>query len=98
MARRKSTLIKILSGAYPRESGQIFVKGEEAQIANPRDAKGYGIETIYQTLALADNVDAGGEFVFGARDINAVWDAGRYGYGGERAGGYGAIKPQFPKV
>jgi len=54
----KSTLIKVLSGAYKRDSGQIFVNGEEAQIANPRDAKRYGIETIYQTLALADNVDA----------------------------------------
>ena len=61
----KSTLIKILSGAYPRESGQIFVKGEEAQIANPRDAKGYGIETIYQTLALADNVDAAANLYLG---------------------------------
>ncbi|TGS36258.1 sugar ABC transporter ATP-binding protein, partial [bacterium M00.F.Ca.ET.180.01.1.1] len=54
----KSTLIKILSGAYKRDAGQIFVNGEEASISNPRDAKKYGIETIYQTLALADNVDA----------------------------------------
>ena len=49
----KSTLIKILSGAYKRDAGQIFVNGEEASISNPRDAKKYGIETIYQTLALA---------------------------------------------
>src|ERR1700710_801295 len=54
----KSTLIKCLSGAYKRDGGTIRVAGEEAQIANPRDAKAYGIETIYQTLALADNVDA----------------------------------------
>ena len=54
----KSTLIKILSGAYKRDSGEIYVNGELADIGNPRDAKKYGIETIYQTLALADNVDA----------------------------------------
>src|SRR5688572_2266182 len=51
----KSTLIKALSGAYKRDSGSIFVDGREADIGNPRDAKALGIETIYQTLALADN-------------------------------------------
>ena len=61
----KSTLIKILSGAYKRDSGQIFINGEEAHIANPRDAKAYGIETIYQTLALADNVDAAANLYLG---------------------------------
>src|SRR5579859_7221865 len=48
----KSTLIKVLSGAYKREHGVILINGEEAAINNPRDAKAYGIETIYQTLAL----------------------------------------------
>ena len=61
----KSTLIKILSGAYPRDAGEIFVRGERAEIANPRDAKRYGIETIYQTLALADNVDAAANLFLG---------------------------------
>src|SRR6478609_7037854 len=51
----KSTLIKILSGAYRADSGTILVNGEEASILSPRDAKRHGIETIYQTLALADN-------------------------------------------
>src|SRR3984957_20579494 len=54
----KSTLVKILSGAYQREARTISIRGNEAIIANPRDAKRYGIETIYQTLALTDNVDA----------------------------------------
>src|SRR5512142_2627763 len=54
----KSTLIKILSGAYAADAGEIYVNGEKATIHSPRDAKRYGIETIYQTLALADNVDA----------------------------------------
>ena len=61
----KSTLIKVLSGAYKRDGGQIFVNGEEADINNPRDAKQYGIETIYQTLALADNLDAASNLFLG---------------------------------
>ena len=61
----KSTLIKILSGAYRRDAGEIFVNGEKAEIHNPRDAKRYGIETIYQTLALADNVDAAANLYLG---------------------------------
>lgn len=68
----KSTLIKILSGAYQRDSGTIFVNGEEAQINNPRDAKKYGIETIYQTLALADNVDAAANLFLG-RELMTGW-------------------------
>ena len=54
----KSTLIKVLSGACQRDAGTIFIRGKEATIANPRDAKNYSIETIYQTLALAERVDS----------------------------------------
>jgi D-xylose transport system ATP-binding protein len=61
----KSTLIKILSGAYKPDAGEIYVNGEHADIATPRDAKRYGIETIYQTLALADNIDAAGNIFLG---------------------------------
>src|SRR3954471_9569514 len=61
----KSTLIKVLSGAYARDSGTIKVDGQEATIANPRDAKKYGIETIYQQLAVADNVDAAANLFLG---------------------------------
>jgi D-xylose transport system ATP-binding protein len=68
----KSTLIKILSGAYQRDAGAIFVRGAEATIANPRDAKKYGIETIYQTLALADNVDTAANLFLG-RELRTSW-------------------------
>jgi D-xylose transport system ATP-binding protein len=61
----KSTLIKILSGAYKRDQGKIFINGEEVTIDNPRDAKAQGIETIYQTLALADNIDAAANLYLG---------------------------------
>ena len=68
----KSTLIKILSGAYTRDRGTIFIDGEEATINNPRHAKEYGIETIYQTLALADNVDAAANLYLG-RELLTRW-------------------------
>lgn len=54
----KSTLMRVLSGARPSDSGQIMIDGKPVTIANPRDAKALKIETIYQTLALADNLDA----------------------------------------
>ncbi len=68
----KSCLIKVLSGAYKRDSGHIFINGEEAAINNPRDAKHYGIETIYQTLGLADNVDAASNLYLG-RELLTRW-------------------------
>src|SRR5579864_7802804 len=68
----KSTLVKILSGAYQRDAGTIAIRGAEATIANPRDAKKYGIETIYQTLALADNVDAAANLFLG-RELRTKW-------------------------
>jgi len=54
----KSTLIKTLSGAQKPDSGQIFIDGDLVTIHGPMDAKNLGVETIYQTLALADNIDA----------------------------------------
>jgi D-xylose transport system ATP-binding protein len=68
----KSTLIKVLSGAYKRDSGTIRVDGKDAEINNPRDAKALGIETIYQTLALADNVDAAANLYLG-RELRTRW-------------------------
>jgi D-xylose transport system ATP-binding protein len=61
----KSTLMRVLSGAHPADSGEIFIDGKPATITNPRDAKALGIETIYQTLALADNIDAPGNMFLG---------------------------------
>ncbi|MCY1705402.1 ATP-binding cassette domain-containing protein [Pannonibacter sp. SL95] len=61
----KSTLIKILSGAYRPDSGEIRIDGKPATINSPRDARSYNIETIYQTLALADNLDAASNLFLG---------------------------------
>ena len=54
----KSTLIKILAGAETASEGTIFVEGHEAHINDPNDARAYGIETIYQELALCGNLNA----------------------------------------
>ncbi|ADZ69180.1 ATP-binding cassette domain-containing protein [Polymorphum gilvum] len=61
----KSTLIKILSGAYRADSGDILIDGKKATIHSPRDARAHNIETIYQTLALADNLDAASNLFLG---------------------------------
>jgi D-xylose transport system ATP-binding protein len=68
----KSTLVKILSGAYRRDAGTILIRGEEAEIDNPRDAKAYGIETIYQSLGLADNLDTAANLFLG-RELRTPW-------------------------
>ncbi len=65
----KSTLIKILSGAYPADAGEIAINGQVVAIRTPRDAKASGIETIYQTLALADNIDAAANIYLGREKL-----------------------------
>jgi simple sugar transport system ATP-binding protein len=52
----KSTLIKILSGFYTADRGEIFFEGKKARIGTPSDAKALGIETVYQEQALAPHV------------------------------------------
>ena len=54
----KSCLMRILSGAMMPNEGSIRVRGRVVQIASPQDARSHGIETIYQTLALADHLNA----------------------------------------
>ena len=68
----KSTLIKILSGAYRPDAGAISIRGEPATINNPRAARSYRIETIYQTLALADNLDTVANLFLG-RELRTKW-------------------------
>ena len=68
----KSTLIKCLSGAYHADAGEIYINGEKATINNPRDARSYNIETIYQTLALADNLDASSNLFLGREIVTPL--------------------------
>ncbi len=68
----KSTLIKILSGAYKMDSGTIRIEGKDARIESPRDARRFNIETIYQTLALADNLDATANLFLGREIVTTL--------------------------
>ena len=61
----KSTLMHTLSGAHAADSGEILINGEPVTIRQPRDAQKLGIETIYQKLALAENIDAAGNVFLG---------------------------------
>jgi len=54
----KSTLIKMVSGVYQPNDGQIIFEGKNVTFLGPREARDLGIETIYQDLALAENLDA----------------------------------------
>jgi D-xylose transport system ATP-binding protein len=68
----KSTLMKVLSGAQASDSGTIEIRGQPAVIRDPRDAKSYGIETIYQTLALADNLDCPANIFLGRELVTGL--------------------------
>jgi D-xylose transport system ATP-binding protein len=61
----KSVLVQILSGVFPPTSGSLIIEGHEQALASPVAARAVGIETIYQTLALADNLDAPSNFFLG---------------------------------
>ncbi len=55
----KSTLIKMISGVHTPDSGEILYKGDSLRGRSPQEVREVGIETIYQDLALADNLDIG---------------------------------------
>ena len=54
----KSTLIKMISGVYRPDGGRIFLGDQEITLSSPMEARHIGIETIYQDLALCENLDA----------------------------------------
>ena len=61
----KSTLIKCISGVHAAEDGEIVFDGERVQFTSPMEARRVGIETIYQDLALANNLDVGANIFLG---------------------------------
>lgn len=66
----KSTLIKGLSGVQPYDSGKVIFEGQEVNITNPSQAGSYGIEVVYQDLALCDNLDIVQNMFLGREEIN----------------------------
>ena len=61
----KSTLTKILSGVFAADEGEMRYQGNAVRFASPQAARECGIETIYQDLALADNLDVGANVFLG---------------------------------
>ena len=66
----KSTLIKILSGAQQPTEGEVFIEGRKVSFASPRDAQEYGIETVYQDLALFDDLSVAANMFVGREKRN----------------------------
>jgi ABC-type sugar transport system ATPase subunit len=67
-AAGKSTLMKVLSGAYDPDGGEIFIEGKKVDFSNPMDARRKGIEMVYQDYALANNLDVSAN-VFMGREV-----------------------------
>jgi D-xylose transport system ATP-binding protein len=61
----KSTLIKVISGVYHADTGEYIFEGKNVTVNTPRDATLLGIETVYQDLALCDNLDVVGNLYLG---------------------------------
>lgn len=68
----KSTLVKIISGAYAADSGEIDIAGVRVSLATPKDAARAGIETVYQDLALCDNLDVVSNLFLGREAERAI--------------------------
>ncbi len=93
----KSTLIKCLSGAYQMDAGEIRVNGAPVTIRNPRDARSHNIETIYQTLALADNLDATANLFLGREKVGATGFVDDDSMEAETRKIMGRLNPNFQK-
>jgi D-xylose transport system ATP-binding protein len=66
----KSTLIKVISGVAPADEGEIFVEGQKVSIPNPQAATRLSIETVYQDLALCDNLDVVANLFLGREEVS----------------------------
>ena len=89
----KSTLIKCLTGVHRLDSGTVRIDGDEVHIASPAAARSLGIETVYQDLALFDNLVPGGELPRRARD-GATPVAARARCGSSTAGRWPTPRPR----
>jgi ABC-type sugar transport system ATPase subunit len=69
----KSTLIKCISGAHRLDAGSIEIDGVPAGIHSPADARAFGIETVYQDLALFDNLKPSDNFYAGRELAGPSW-------------------------
>lgn len=68
----KSTVIKMIAGVYKPDGGEVRYQGERVDQLTPREIRDRGIETIYQDLALADNLDVGTNLFLGRELIRRI--------------------------
>lgn len=68
----KSTLIKVIAGVGPADVGEIFVQGVPVKITSPQAATQLGIETVYQDLALCDNLDVVSNLFLGREELGPL--------------------------
>jgi D-xylose transport system ATP-binding protein len=68
----KSTLAKIISGVYRPDAGQYFFAGRAVSVNNPNEATALGIETVYQDLALCDNLDVVANLYLGREQLHSL--------------------------
>jgi len=80
----KSTLVKVLSGTEQPDGGEIILEGRAVQIDSPAVAQQFGIETVYQDLALAPDLDGAANLYFG-REIMLPGVLGKLGFLDDRA-------------
>jgi simple sugar transport system ATP-binding protein len=75
----KSTLVKTMVGVHPPDDGEIFFQGKPVTVNTPHDARDLGIETVYQDLALAAEVDPAANMFLG-REIMRSGPLGKLGF------------------
>ena len=68
----KSTLIKCVAGIHPIDDGEIWFEGQKVHIQNPKDAADLGIQTVYQDLALCDNLDVVANLYLGREQTTSL--------------------------
>jgi D-xylose transport system ATP-binding protein len=68
----KSTLIKVMAGVYKPDSGKYIFEGNEVSVNSPREARKLGVETVYQDLALCDNLDVIANLYLGREPIRPL--------------------------
>ncbi len=68
----KSTLVKVISGTYRPDAGEYMFEGKRVEIDNPSRARDFGIQTVYQDLALCDNLDVVANLYLGREEKRPV--------------------------
>jgi D-xylose transport system ATP-binding protein len=73
----KSTLMKIISGLQPADAGDVLIDGQPVSLRRPSDATAMGIETVYQDLALCDNLDTVQNLFLGREEARGLMKGAR---------------------